>query len=219
MFGLPTISLLFIAWQPAALQFYFATSGLFALLQAYLLNTPATRSLLGVAPMHKPSGGDAANSEGLRMIREKLASDLRKQANARSAMSETSASAAKPGNISLVDRMLSGAKKEFSSMRKEMDEKVTEFTGNKTTNADGSPAPRPRLTAAEKADAESYKAQREIEDAHALAELNRQRTREYEMYVAQQQANAARSWQDVRKKTKGTGVSPKKSTKNSKAKR
>uniref|UniRef100_A0A093XDT3 Mitochondrial inner membrane protein OXA1 n=1 Tax=Talaromyces marneffei PM1 TaxID=1077442 RepID=A0A093XDT3_TALMA len=189
--GLPAMSLLFIAWQPAALQLYFAVSSLFSLGQGYLFNTPVTRKALGIAPAYKPP----VNGEGkdsLRMIQQEFLSQMRKMNES----GEVSGSSTKPNNISMLDKMVNNAKKEYSTMKKEMGDKVRTFTdaNSSAKNHDGTPAAAPRLSAAEKQSALSYKAQREIEDAHELAERNRKRTQEYEAYIAQQQANANQAW-------------------------
>lgn len=210
MLGLPAISLLFIAWQPAGLQLYFAASGLFSLGQAYLFNTPTTRKLLGIAPIYKPTG---EKQDSLRMIQQEFLSQMQKKMNEQ--RSEVSGASTKSGNISMVDKMINNAKKEFSTMKKEMSEKVNNYTQSDAKNHDGSPAAPPRLSAAEKQSAESYKAQREIEDAHELAERNRRRVQEYEAFIAQQQANAGQAW---RQKGKETATS-KKPVKKSKARK
>ncbi|OKL64049.1 hypothetical protein UA08_00370 [Talaromyces atroroseus] len=205
--GLPAISLLFIMWQPAALQLYFATSGFFALVQAYLLNTPSTRSWLGVAPIKKVQPtADALAASGIRMIsKEELIAQLRKQQQEQTggttSSSEISASSTKPENISIIDKMVNNAKKEFSSMKKEMNNKVEEFTGNNSANPDGTPRAKPRLTEAEQADANSYKSVREIDDARIMAEDNRRRVEEYSRYEAEQR-QTVNSWQDIRRKAK-----------------
>lgn len=189
--GLPVISLLFIMWQPAALQLYFVATGLFALGQGYLFNTPVTRKMLGISPIyHPPANGES--KDGLRMIQQDFLSQMRKM-NERGQLSGAST---KPENISTVDKVVNSAKKEISTLRKEMNDKVRSFTDANADakNHDGSPAAPPRLSMAEKQSAESYKAQREIEDAHELAERNRRRTQEYEAYIAQQQMNASQAW-------------------------
>ena len=100
------------------------------------------------------------------------------------------------GEISMVDKLVNNAKKEYSTMKKEVGDKVKSMTDANTDkrNHDGTPAAAPRLSAAEKQSAESYRAQREIEDAYELAERNRRRTQEYEAYIAQQQMSASQAW-------------------------
>lgn len=188
--GLPAISLLFIAWQPAALQLYFAASGAFSLIQGYLFNTDATRKMLGITPLYRPPAGEGR--DGLRMIQEEFLSQMKKM-NERG---EFSGSPKKVENVSMVDKMVNNAKKEYSTMKREMGDKVKSFTDANADrkNHDGTPAAAPRLSTAEKQSAESYKAQREIEDAHELAERNRRRTQEYEAFIAQQQMNASQAW-------------------------
>lgn len=188
--GLPAISLLFIAWQPAALQLYFAASGAFSLIQGHLFNTDATRKMLGIAPLYRPPAGEGR--DGLRMIQEEFLSQMKKM-NERG---EYSGLPKKAENVSMVDKMVNNAKKEYSTMKKEMGDKVKSFTDANADkkNHDGTAAAAPRLSAAEKQSAESYKVQREIEDAHELAERNRRRTQEYEAFIAQQQMNANQAW-------------------------
>jgi YidC/Oxa1 family membrane protein insertase len=188
---------LFISWQPAALQLYFAASGFFSLAQGYLFNTAATRKMLGMAPIYHPPAGEGKDS--LRMIQQEFLSQMQKM-NERG---EVSGSPTKSANVSMVDKMVNNAKKEYSTMKKEMGDKVKSFTDANADakNHDGSPAAPPRLSVAEKQSADSYKAQREIEDAHELAERNRRRTREYESYVAQQQMNASQTWKQKGRET------------------
>lgn len=188
--GLPALSLLFISWQPAALQLYFAFSGAFSLIQGYLFNTPATRKMLGMAELYRPPAGEGKDS--LRMIQQEFISQMQKM-NERG---ELSGSPKKTENISMVDKVVNNAKKGYSDMKKEMGDKVKSFTDENANkkNHDGTPAAAPRLSTAEKQSAEAYRAQREVEDAHEVAERNRRRTQEYEAYIAQQQMNASKAW-------------------------
>lgn len=188
--GLPAISLLFIAWQPAALQLYFTASGAFSLVQGYLFNTESTRKMLGISPIYRPPAGEGKDS--LRMIQQEFLSQMKKL-NERG---EFSGSPKKAENVSMVDKMVNNAKKEYSTIKKEMGDKVKSFTDANADkkNHDGTPAAAPRLSVAEKQSAESYRAQREIEDAHEMAERNRRRTQEYEAFIAQQQMNAGQAW-------------------------
>ena len=193
--GLPILSLLFMAWQPAAMQLYFAISSVFSLGQGYLFNTPATRKMLGMVPLYRPPAGEAKDS--LRMIQQEFMSQMKKM-NERG---EFSGSPTKSENISMVDKVVNNAKKEYSTIKKEMGDKVKSFADANADakNYDGTAAAPPRLSSAEKQSAEFYKAQREIEDAHELAERNRRRTQEYEAYIAQQQMNASQAWKQKSK--------------------
>ncbi|KUL92131.1 hypothetical protein ZTR_02214 [Talaromyces verruculosus] len=190
LIGFPAMSLLFMSWQPAAMQLYFVVSGLFSLVQGYLFNTPATRKMLGMAELYRPPAGEGKDS--LRMIQDSFLSQMQKM-NERG---EISGSPKKTENVSMVDKLVNNAKKEYSTMKKEVGDKVKSMTDANTDkrNHDGTPAAAPRLSAAEKQSAESYRAQREIEDAYELAERNRRRTQEYEAYIAQQQMSASQAW-------------------------
>jgi YidC/Oxa1 family membrane protein insertase len=164
MYGLPTLSLVFIAFQPAALQLYFAASGILAFLQAYLLNTPATRSMLGMVPIPpEPSALEREQSRlKLRMIQEQTATYLQQY---RQKQTEMKAAPTKEDNKSRIDKMMDNAKKEVSNMRTEMGEKMEQLKGKTTgMNADGSHVVKPRLTDAQKKEAQAYKVLRDEED-------------------------------------------------------
>lgn len=193
MIGLPILSLVFMVWQPASLQLYFAASGVFALLQAHLLNTPVTRAWLGVAPPFKPTANqDAETLLGLRLIRGKN----QEQAKQQQSSTEVSASRTKPENLSFIDKAVNGTKQEMSNWRKEMEEKVTEFTGNNAANG-----PKPRLTEEEKKAAKTYRAVREIEDSRRLERQSQSRISAYQKKVAKNPVSA-KSWQDLRERAK-----------------
>lgn len=199
MYGFPTLSLLFTVWQPAGLQLYFFSTGFFALCQSYLINMPTTRKLLRIAPIHRP----AENKDSLRMIQQEYIPFTQ----GLQAGTEVSAAPKKAGNVSLVDKVVNNAKKEFSTMKQEMNKGLKNFSQqDSSTNADGSPMAPPRLSPEEKRSADTYKAQREIEDVQELAERNRRRVQEYEAFIAQQQMNASQAW---RKKAKEATASKK----------
>lgn len=176
MFGLPVLSLVFIGFQPAALQLYFAASGALALLQAYIINTPATRAMLRMVPI-PPAPSPIEQEESrvkLRMIQEQTVAAMKEL---RQKQTEMKAAPAKEDNRSMIDKMVANAKKEVSNMKTEMNEKMDQMKGKPTgVNADGSHVVKPRLTDQQKKEAQAYKVLRDEED-RARYEEERTRTR------------------------------------------
>lgn len=161
MFGLPILSLVFIGFQPAALQLYFAASGALALMQAYIINTPATRAMLRMVPIPpQPSAIQVEESRvRLRMIQAQTVEALKAK------QTEIEATVTKEDKRSVIDKMMDNAKKEVSNMKTEMGEKMDQMKGKQTgANADGSHVVKPRLTDAQKREAQAYKVLRDEED-------------------------------------------------------
>ena len=68
LYGFPGIIMLIMSWQPGALCVWFAASGALGIGQALLLQRPAVRKALGIAPLYKPSKEEAAGSSPLQSI-------------------------------------------------------------------------------------------------------------------------------------------------------
>lgn len=171
LYGLPLLSILFISWQPAALQLYFAASGFLAWIQAYLINTPSTRSILKMAPL--PAAANEEEQATLRIIenqkKEALRQLLQQRGISQNDQMEMKASATKEGNESMIDKMMSNAKKQLKSMKTELGDKANQMAG-KPTSEDTTYKPKPRLTDQQRKEAQAYKLMREEED-RALREL------------------------------------------------
>ena len=59
MWGMPVMVMLFTSWQPGAVALWFVGSGVIGIPQAMLLQKPAVRKWLGLAPIYKPKPGEA----------------------------------------------------------------------------------------------------------------------------------------------------------------
>jgi YidC/Oxa1 family membrane protein insertase len=209
LYGLPASTFLFMAWWPSALQLYFATTGLFALGQSYLLNSPGFRRWAGVAPLPTgpqliPGGGPSGQgSEGDRRIR--LLEDYIK-AEAKKAGREqfkASPTAALKNPVSFIDKVVDSVKANMSKVQKEMSEKVNEVAGQAPTiNADGTPAPPPRLSKSDLQRAESYQKRREEEEEYKREERNHARREAYLRALEEQKEKAARSFRSTKVKTR-----------------
>ncbi|KAH8702171.1 putative mitochondrial export translocase Oxa1 [Talaromyces proteolyticus] len=199
--GLPAMSLLFISWQPAALQMYFAATGLFGLVQAYLINTPSTRTLLGISPLPPRNSVSLDSRQAqLRMIQDKMTA-VRTQLNT---ASETQASATKAQNISYLDKMINNTKQNFSSMTTGMSESLDNLRGG-PKNHDGTPAPKPRLTDEERREAESYRLLREEED-NAIRNQRNEALRQ--SMFRKKEKNTSKTWRGVKEVTKKSTSKP-----------
>ncbi|CRG87345.1 Mitochondrial inner membrane protein OXA1 [Talaromyces islandicus] len=164
MVGLPVLSMAFISFQPAALQLYFATSGALAFVQAYLINTPSTRAMLGMVPIPSPQSAQEIEQSRaqLRMIQTETAAAWAQKLKDKT---EMQALPTKEDNMSRIDKMMANAKKEIANMKTEMNEKMGEMQGKSNSiNADGSPTVKPRLTDEQKKQAQAYKVLRDEED-------------------------------------------------------
>lgn len=162
LYGFPMLSMVFISFQPAALQLYFAASGLLALIQGQLINTPSTRAMLGMVPIPPPPSPQELHESRLRlrMIKDqtdKALAEIRQKVN-----TEMQAGPAKEGNSNMIQKMMATARKEASNWKTEMGEKIDEMKGKPT--GDGSHTVKPRLTDEQKKDAQAYKVMRDEED-------------------------------------------------------
>ncbi|RDW93133.1 membrane insertase OXA1 [Aspergillus mulundensis] len=173
MYGMPAVSLLFMAWWPAALQVYFLTTGSFGLIQSYLFSSTTFRKATGIALLEKqapaqPSGSTtpAEPNRSLRMITEMLERENAKIKEARKDLGEKE-------KLSFVDRAINNIKESKDKLAKETTQKMQEMSGNgPKSNSDGSPAEPPRLSDKDRKLAEDYERRRKEEEHWKREERN-----------------------------------------------
>lgn len=203
LYGLPSISFLFMAFFPSSLQLYFVTTGLFALGQSYLLNNDNFRKFAGLAirnrdlpPAGSPQAGPSTSSlnKRLRMIYDAAEAEQRKAAAAAAAAADAAEAQSKQ-NISLIDRTLNNAKDSLENFKREATEKVQELAGQgPATNPDGTPAPPPRLSQKDLKMAAEYDKRRKEEEDWKREERNHARREAHLRAVEAEREKAARSW-------------------------
>lgn len=192
MVALPTISFTFMAFMPSALQLYFVATGFFALVQAYLVNSTAFRNMLGMTIARRYAIDTSAEETQSHLAR------LQSRVNARMKPSESEAQKDTPlpskQNVSKIDKLMGGVGKHFRQSGTDISQKLTEMSGKgPATNADGSPAAPPRLTAAERKKAEEYEQEQQSLDDYRRSERNhaRRSAQMRALRVERQKASAA----------------------------
>lgn len=168
----PSLSFLFVCFWPSSLQLYFATTGLFALGQTYLLNSPRFRKFANLAETSKPGAGAAANNQannGVRLLYDTIQKEAPKTAEF-----------SPDGNISVVDRAVNSIKSGVKDLKREtMDTLNTAMGSQANTNPDGSPAPPPRLSKQDLKSAEDYERRKKDEENSKREERNHARRQDY----------------------------------------
>lgn len=196
LIGLPVLSFGFMASQPAALQLYFVSTGAWALAQSYVTNNNAFRKWMGLAIPERGVSSSPLDpdypSSGLELLERRLAAEQRRYAELQKAKSEPQDS---PENISAIDRLMNKGKKTFESMAADAGKKMREMQGKPTKNPDGSDVAPPRLTEAERRQAEQYEAERQSLDAYAREERNEARRRAHLRALEAEKRKAQTSWQ------------------------
>ena len=209
LYGLPALSFCFVAFFPSALQLYFASTGLFALAQSNLLRNDSFRKWANIAlpdrslPSENPFAGldRSTQSRGLRMLQEAVQAETAKlqeqskQAKQSASDSDSNSDSIKQ-QISFVDRMINSFKQQKDSIQREASDKMKELKGDAPeTNADGSPAEKPRLSEKDLKLAADYERRRKEEDEWKREERNHAR-RDAHMKVLEAQRRKARaSWE------------------------
>lgn len=197
LIGLPVLSFSFIAFQPAALQLYFVTTGAWAVLQAHVLNNTSFRQRMGLAisdPALKNKGG--LNMKLLENKSKNLADLHKRLADESRYVAEMGRQPAQSDqNLSSIDRWVNKSKKTFENIAADAGQKMRNFSGQSTKNADGSDAAAPRLTDAERQRAEGYEKERQSMDAFARAERNEARRRAHLQALAAERQKAKAYWQ------------------------
>lgn len=196
LIGVPILSFSFIAFQPAALQLYFATVGAWALVQAYVVNNPSFRNRMGLAipdPSVKKNDVDMSllekKSKSLALLEKRLAEETRYAAEERRAKSQSGQS---DQNLSSIDRWLNQGKKTFQNFATDAGKKMRSFSGQSTDGPD--PAP-PRLTDTERKLAEEYEEERQALDAYAREERNEARRRAHQRALEAERKKAQAAWE------------------------
>ncbi|RAL01961.1 membrane insertase OXA1 [Aspergillus ibericus CBS 121593] len=192
-YGLPMVSVMFMATFPAALQLYFVATGAFALGQSYLLNSTTFRKRFGITlvdpnvPTYDLAGTlQKEGFYGLRMVNEESMQEAAKRA--------AEAQAAERQKMSFIDRTLGDVKETGNKMKQEMREKIDEYRGTgPATNADGSAAQPPRLSEKDRKLADDYEKRRQEEEEWKREERNHARREAYLRTMAQEREKAQAS--------------------------
>ncbi|KAJ5223751.1 hypothetical protein N7468_008293 [Penicillium chermesinum] len=101
---LPGITLLFMMFQPAALQLYFASTGVWAAVQSAIVNSPRWRRRLGLAQFPTMLNASAPNKTNLERLLDRAHADMK-----------TGNGASSTGKESVIDQVL----KYFSTVSEE----------------------------------------------------------------------------------------------------
>ncbi|KAE8144593.1 60Kd inner membrane protein-domain-containing protein [Aspergillus avenaceus] len=185
LYVMPSITFAFTAFFPSALQLYFASTGLFALGQAYLLSSHKFRRFANIAipnPVDEVSMTPAEKQRALRMLTEAVRADT--------IASRPESSSQK---ISFIDRTINSIKQKASSTGNEMKEKLAEATGQgPKKNADGTLAEAPRLSEKDRKLADDYEQRRREEETWRREGRNHAR-RMAHMRTLEQEKEKARS--------------------------
>ncbi|KAI2942902.1 hypothetical protein CBS147322_8650 [Aspergillus niger] len=187
LYGMPTISFLFMANFPGALQLYFLTTSVFALGQTYLLSSATFRKMAGITlvdhNVQKPDE-QPKNDLGLRLINEVPDKEAVQKA----------AAEAERERLSLIDRTLGQVKETGSKLKDEMQKKVEEYRGSgPTKNADGTVSAGPRLSEKDRKLAEDYERRRSEEEAWKREERNHARREAHLRAMELQRQKAAQA--------------------------
>lgn len=196
LIGLPALSFCFMAFQPAALQLYFASTGAWALGQSYLTHNESFRKWAGLAIPQRGTRDTFSTpdnpSKGLELLEKRLADERRYFAELQKAKEQPQDA---PQKISAIDRWVNKGKKSFENMTADASKKMQEMQGKPTKNPDGSDVAPPRLTDAERKKAEQYEAERQSLEAYAREERNEARRRAHMQALAAERRKAQTSWQ------------------------
>lgn len=199
---IPAISFIAMSWLPSALQLYFTTTGAMVFGQSWLLSFPKVRQALGLSPLAvEPTsqGTNTTSGPQLRLI------DQMVEAQRARAMGQTpTASEQQPAdmNVSAIDRMMANIKKNLAEARRDATERLNQITGQdqQAYNADGSPAPPPRLSKKDLKVAAEYQRRRQEEEDALREERNHARREAYLRAMEQeQQQSGAQAWRKHRK--------------------
>lgn len=182
LFGLPAITFACTAFFPSALQLYFASTGLLGLGQAYLFHSKPFRDYMNLE-MWKPKpkdGMDDTNSKGLRSFYKRIDEEKAKAAEEKAQASGFHQPEPRNG---WVKRMLGGVQNYGRQVSDETLQKLREYQGQgqgEKKNADGSPAAPPRLSEAERSEAQDYEHRRRHEDDTLREKRNSAARREHQ---------------------------------------
>jgi YidC/Oxa1 family membrane protein insertase len=192
MYGLPSISLVFMSFFPSALQLYFVATGAFAFCQSRLLASKAfrTRMNMAIAKNSKNTGVEelevAQHSKGLQLLQQRLAQEKAQASNPAKTETETGEK-----EISAIDGWVNSFKGYKEQVGQQVTDGLREFQGKTpSTNADGSTAPAPRLSESARKRAEEYERVQREQDAAERDQRNLERQQAHQRYLEQQKEKA-----------------------------
>lgn len=178
-----------MAFFPSALQLYFASTGLFAIGQSYLLNHRDFRKWAGMAPLpqHKSSNESVATRR-LRLIEDSVRAEVSKAAK------EQLQAGSQKSQISIIDRVVNGFSDGIKNLRQEVVKQAKELSGG-GSDATGSPAgPPPRLSQADLQKAQEYDRRRQEEEEYKRQERNHARREAFMRALEAEREKAARMY-------------------------
>ncbi|KAL2863525.1 membrane insertase OXA1 [Aspergillus lucknowensis] len=186
-YAMPAITFVFCAFFPAALQLYFASTGLFACGQAFMLSNIGFRKFAGISIPGRylesetvtADPTESGKTSSLRTLAAALEAERTKQIGG-AAASIRQGKLSHAEQISFIDRALRSAKDTKDTIFRQTTEKIQEMTGNQAPkNADGTPAAPPRLSEKDRKLAEDYERRRKEEDEWKREERNYARREAY----------------------------------------
>lgn len=167
--GLPSISFLFMAFMPSALQLYFVATGAFALGQSYMVTSNKFRNMMGMTITRKYAADSSVSD-----VQDYLAK-LQKQVDAR-LKPKPEEKKVDNQNVSKIDKLVDGMSEHFRQAKTDISTKLSEASGKGAAkNADGTAAPPPRLTEAERKKALEYEQEQQSVDSFRREERNHAR--------------------------------------------
>ncbi|KAJ5775593.1 uncharacterized protein N7511_000604 [Penicillium nucicola] len=178
IYGLPSVSFVFMAFMPSALQLYFVATGAFGLGQTYLINSDKFRQWMKMDIVQKTEPGQPqfssltknTRSEGLRLLMQRIEQEkLAREKILAKGPGQKGGEAEPAAKVSFVDRFMANAKSAGKDMKKDLQEKLS--TG--PTKQTG------RLSAEQQKRAMEYETQRRAEDDAIREERNQARRREH----------------------------------------
>ncbi|KAJ5378972.1 hypothetical protein N7509_012091 [Penicillium cosmopolitanum] len=167
--GLPTISFLFMAFMPSALQLYFVATGAFALGQSYMVTSNKFRNMLGMTVARKvaPDNSISDAQDYLAKLQKQVDARLKPKAEEKKPVNQ---------NVSKIDKLVDGMSEHFRQAKTDISTKLSEASGKgQAKNADGTAAPPPRLTDAERKKALEYEQEQQSVDSFRREERNHAR--------------------------------------------
>lgn len=203
LYVLPLFSLLFMIFQPAALQLYFVSTGVFALAQSSVIHKPWFReSLRMTVPIVSNSAPtvDRSQSVGVARLQQRIEEERQRMAELnKPAQEETATTPESYTKVSAIDKLIDKGTKGLSEWSQSANEAAGKswdsMRGKPSTNADGSPIAGPRLSDAERKKAEEYEKERKSAEAFAREERNYARRQAHMRALAAEREKAKASWQ------------------------
>ncbi|KAI1943651.1 hypothetical protein LOZ66_000235 [Ophidiomyces ophidiicola] len=180
IYAFPAGTTIAMCFWPSILQLYFASTGTIALLQTYLITSPSFRKFIGLSPLPpKPATKDEAQSDNSNSSRIRII-----PTTARVVTPQQEQNAGKqiyrPQDASIIDRTIDHVRSGIRDIRKQMQEKMDEVTGEKIEkNADGTPKAPSRLSKQELENARIYEQTRRAQVEGEREVRNQETRKEY----------------------------------------